>query len=178
MSVGFADRGREWQGIVETMHIRYVREGRIPCWIRNEPVRTASRSEDYGDAVERVTAGRGAPDYTVVTNEAVLLVEVKDWTSSPKFPWRMLYPYQAARLEAGERSPICRGFVLLRLQGAPYLLPWRDISEAWHRNRPSTFDGSWGHLQSEDYLGAALRCFSPAGFPPAADPPFPPTGFR
>lgn len=154
----FANRGREWQGIVEEQHVRYVRDGRC-SWIRNEPVRTADRREDFGDAVERATAGKGAPDYTVITPEAVLLVEVKDWSSTPRWPWRQLYPYQAARMEVGERSPICRGFVLLRLCGRPYLLPWREIAEAWTRNQPKSFDGSWGHLMSADYLDDALRFF-------------------
>lgn len=155
----FANRGREWQGIVEAQHVGYVRTNRCAAWIRNEPVRTVEKREDYGDAVDRVTAGKGAPDYTVITDRAVLLVEVKDWDSAPRWPWRQLYPYQAARLESGERSPICKGFVLLRLRGQPYLLPWREIAEAWHRNRPATFDGSWGHLDSPDYLDTALRFF-------------------
>lgn len=149
-----ANRGRSWQADVEAQHVAYTRADRC-TWIRNEPVRTVQRGETYDDAVERVTQGRGAPDYTVICDEGVLLVEVKDCDAAT-WRYRALDTYQAARLEAGDRRARCRGFVLLRLQGQPFLLPWREIAEGWHRNKPRAFAPTWGHLADTDYLDTAL----------------------
>lgn len=152
--MSYANRGREWQQEVEQQHVQYARDLRA-TWIRNEPCRTVFGVRSDDDAIDLVVSGRGAPDYTVIVNPYVLLVEVKDCEGETWKP-REVSRWQRARLTHGETQANVLSIVLLRAAGTPYLLVWADIAGLPPQRsiRPGEH-GRW--LAGSDYLEAALE---------------------
>lgn len=122
-------RGLTWQRRVEDQHILYAKAG-MCVWVRNEPIRVKRRNlktaEELADFDERVRRGKGAPDYTVGFSGVTIYVEVKEYQSKV-WPFSQLQPHQADRMDEFRRHGFA-SFILLRLAGRTWLIPWDTLA--------------------------------------------------
>lgn len=147
-----ANRGREWQAIVEDQHAFYAREGRC-AWIRNEPTRTGQFAE------EDILRGKGPPDYTVWVRGACFTVETKDHRGE-RWPLSEVSRYQAARMDSIVQQDAA-ALILLRLGGRVFLIQWPAVASDWYLNRGlgvvlTPDDPRMIEVYGTDYLGTAL----------------------
>lgn len=159
----FANRGKEWERLVEDQHAAYARQRRA-SWVRNEPHR-GRQWEDAPAIEEMLRRGRGAPDYTVrARRDCVFLLDAKDHAGS-RWPLSQVKPWLAARLDDWCSVDGGQAFVLLRQRVQPvprvWLIPWAVLSAEWHvakgAGRTFTPATGWGVETGIDYLPEVLR---------------------
>lgn len=155
-----ANRGREWQAIVEDQHACYAREGRCG-WVRNEPTRM-SRFADH-DSDDAVVRGRGQPDYVVYGHEDgrpwMFGLEAKDHGGG-HFPLSGVSRWQAQRLDSFVQQRH-GALLIIRLGDRVFLVVWESVVSDWYINRGRGVDLTPNDPRmietfGVDYLGAAL----------------------
>lgn len=164
-SVKSPGRGKTWERMVEDQHADYTRRG-LCIWFRNEPRRVRRNDIDTPMETEaRRKRGRGAPDYTVGYSGITIFVETKEYRAKT-WPLSQLDQEQAERMDAAHRQGFS-SFVLLRLAGETWLLPWHDLSYHYYRRTmdaraPTSFSPTrdrYGiRVIGTDYLPSAKAC--------------------
>jgi penicillin-binding protein-related factor A (putative recombinase) len=103
-------RGESWERQLEVQHHRYRSDRR--ALILRAPSDRRKPSP---------------PDYFGVVGGRFVCFEAKD-SKRPRFAFDLLIRHQAIDLEATNEHGGC-AFVLARLAGDAYLIPWRDVSD-------------------------------------------------
>lgn len=137
--MSYANRGVEWQREVEDVLTAGAMAGRWE-WQRNEPAKS-SRWKDYSAVEEAIRRGAGVPDYTVLGRGWWAHVEAKDCAGSV-FYMRGVSELQAERLTRSSRMG--GAWVLLRLRGGVFLLPWAAAAEHWYTSPKGRFTPACG----------------------------------
>lgn len=164
MSAGHANRGLEWQEILETWHDRYRRDRRAVIWPTPPRVKVLSRVSATTGQFRACFAGEGPPDYAgIVDGARPVVFDAKDCAGS-RWSLGELQPHQARDLEAAhDRGGLA--FVALRFgSGTAWVLPWSELGPRfWRwkdgqaaRGEASIREGEIGHPMPElgDWLGA------------------------
>lgn len=181
-----ANRGRQWEQLLELHHKRLQAQGVAVVFRTPPPVRLIAPQK--GGRWLAVLTSEGPPDYTALVlgpdGPIPVAAEAKD---SQKARWSLgeLQPHQGKALQAWHDlgGLAC---VLLRHQPTRtcYVLPWAHLGPVWQRWRAGRLAGrrappgsaslGAGQLASlgvpwregEGYLQALLACWQPQGTVP------------
>lgn len=165
--MSLAHRGMAWQGQIDAAHYLYERAGRASCVQNPAPMKPLGKA--VRGVFRAVYIAAGPPDYTVQAAGVSFLLEAKSIDNGAVFPLARVEEHQAARMDRHSAQG-GHAFVLLRLQGSAWLLPWATLGprwRAWHttpgRAAPGTaslpmaaLDEVGVRLRSADWLDAAL----------------------
>ena len=130
-SASHANRGRQWEQLLELFHARYEGRGEAVV-LRTPPPMRILRALSGGQFVA-VYATEGPPDYVLLSRGIAIAAEAKDCVADR---WQLsnLHEHQARRLSAWEEHGGL-GVVLLRHQPSrtQWVLPWGTLAPIWTR---------------------------------------------
>lgn len=132
-----ANLGKSWEHEIQEVHDRYDADGRASCVRNPAPMRPIARLR--GGEWRAIFEAKGAPDYSVQAGDVSFVFDAKDAAGS-RWPLDGLALHQAERFSKHERQGRnALAFVLLRLAGQVWLLPWTTshaglpLCARWHR---------------------------------------------
>jgi len=133
MSRGHANRGKLWERSLDLMHGLYSNQrderGALVVVIRNHPEVSVRRK---GRAiVGAVYRKKGAPDYTLMTREGVIVADAKH-TQKSRWGLGLLEDHQARTLSAVDEVGGL-SLLLIEADGARWAIPWADVRPLWER---------------------------------------------
>ena len=126
--MSLAHRGMAWQSQIDAAHYLYERAARASCVQNPAPMKPLGKA--VRGVFRAVYIAAGPPDYTVQASGVSFLLEAKSIDSDDAFPLARLELHQADRMDR-HTAQLGHAFVLLRLKGAPWLLPWAQLGPLW-----------------------------------------------
>ena len=147
--VSHANRGMGWERLVEEQIVVYQRKGWY-CLRQHLPV---CIQKGYNATV----TGPAACDWVFSRGAQTVVLDLKSWSSTPRWPLEEISDHQAGHLDAATRAHLIAGIALL-LDGAAWWLPWCEIGPLWHRWRSGEARRGQCSLGVEQMLVVGERC--------------------
>jgi recombination protein U len=127
----YGNRGDSWQLLLDTLHTRYNGSGRASVIPTPAPMKILRAVKGKPGHFVCCFLPDAPPDYTAQADGFAFCFDAKDHAGD-RWPLKDLPEHQARRFDAHQRQGGV-AFVLLRLSGTVYLLPWATLAERWHR---------------------------------------------